>query len=122
MLAGLLRVTYILGTCFALIIQSASPTGAQSCAPGYKLCADGLCYSLGAQCCAVASGGGACRIGYQCFRDSHNSNFCCQLGHNGYLDRGCAPSGISDYCGQSRYCWRGRCATADNGDLVCRTQ
>lgn len=98
----------------ALTFYLAAPVQAR-CAFGKILCEDGYCYDLGASCCR---GGGACAAGSNCWATgSGATSHCCKLGSQGYRDGGCAPIGISDYCGRSTYCMRGRC-TADGG---CRT-
>lgn len=98
----------------ALGLYMAGPAQAR-CAFGKILCEDGYCYDLGASCCR---GGGACAAGSNCWATgSGATSHCCKLGSQGYRDGGCAPIGISDYCGRSTYCMRGRC-TADGR---CRT-
>lgn len=70
-------------------------------------CEDGA-YQLGAQCC---QGGGACAQGSNCWGSNGGTSICCPAGTQGYQDGGCAPIGISDYCGlqngSTYYCTAG---------------
>jgi hypothetical protein len=99
--------------CFSiLMILTSADLAVADCGFNRIRCEDGLCYDGGAACCR---GGGACRLGYECWLGNSGGSFCCPTGQVGYKDGGCAPSGISDYCGGGVYCAKGRCT----GDGKC---
>lgn len=107
-----LGALWIAVTLATLSVGFAGAAGAQVCPPGTGLCNDGLCYPLGSQCCSPATGGGACNQGSNCWAGNNTGNFCCPVGSVGYRDGGCAPIGISDYCGSGRFCTRGACCNS----------